>query len=218
MIANIIKKKPEDLVDFHSVQKIVPEVIRNNEFIEQLDRPRVIKSHAIYTKYPKVIYLVRDGRDVYVSYYFYRLNKFTKEIAFYDFLKRQDHYPCLWGNHVESWLFSKNKVSNILVVKYEDILSDCRKELNRLIKFIGLEVTEEQIIDAIAASKFDNMRQLEKERGRPYKEEEKGPDIFMRQGKQGNWHDFFCIEEKRFFKSREGKILIKLGYEESDNW
>lgn len=218
LIANLINKNPEDIVDFHSVQKIVPEVIRNNEFLDKLERPRVIKSHGTYTEYPKVIYLVRDGRDVYVSYYFYRLNRLGENISFYDFLKRQDHYPCLWKNHVESWLFRQNNRSKILLVKYEDILLDCRQVLNRIINFIGLQVTEEQIIGAIAGSKFDNMRKLEKQRGRPYKEEEKGPDIFMRQGQQGNWHDFFGIEERRIFKFREGNTLIKLGYEKNHNW
>ncbi|HBL10717.1 MAG TPA: hypothetical protein DD379_04800 [Cyanobacteria bacterium UBA11162] len=218
LIANIIKKNPEDIVDFHSIQKFVPEVIRNNEFIEQLERPRVIKSHGTYTDYPKVIYLVRDGRDVYVSYYFYRLNKFSEGITFHDFFKRQDHYPCLWGDHVKSWLFGKNNKPNILVIKYEDILHDCTEVLKRIINFIGLEVTEDEIIGAIEASRFENMRKLEKERGRPYKEKEKGPDIFMRQGKQGNWRDFFGIEERKVFKSREGELLIRLGYEENDNW
>jgi len=216
LLASVLKQDND--IDFHTIQTLIPEVGRNNEAINKLDRPRIIKSHATYLKYPKVIYLVRDGRDVYVSYYFYRLKRLPEETTFRDFLARQDHYPCLWGEHVQSWLFNQNKKSNILLIRYEDLLWDCLDQLNRIVKFIGIEATENQLKQAVKSCQFENMRQLEIERGRPYKEEEKGPDIFLRQGKKGNWREFFGREEKAIFKAREGKILMRLGYEENNNW
>lgn len=217
LIANLIKQKEEEIIDFNTIQEIIPEVVRNEEAIRTLARPRIIKSHATHTEYPKVIYIVRDGRDVYVSYYFYRQNKLGNNISFKDFLKRRDHYPCLWGEHVNSWLFSKNKSTNILVVKYEDLIINCLEQLKRIVNFIGLEATEKQLQSSVEASNFENMRRLEVERGRPYQTKER-VEVFVRKGKPGNWRDFFGLEEKAIFNSREGKFLIKLGYEIDNNW
>jgi hypothetical protein len=40
----------------------------------------------------------------------------------------------------------------------------------------------------------------------------------MRNGKSGDWKDFFKLKEKMIFKSREGQFLVKLGYETENNW
>lgn len=218
LIANYLKNNSGNNVDFHTIQRIIPEVGRNDEAIKYLPRPRIIKSHATYTKYPKVIYVVRDGRDVYVSYYFYRINWLPPETRFREFLERRDHYPCLWGEHVRSWLFKINKPSNILIIRYEDMLDNCFEQLHKIVKFIGLDVKGEQMQQAVEASSFKNMRSLEMERGRPYKEQERGPDVFLRHGKSGDWRELFGQEEKALFKAREGKVLIRLGYELNNNW
>ena len=101
LIANLLKPAGVE-IDFHNVQEYVPEINRNNDIIESILSPRVIKSHALYDPaFPKVIYLVRDGRDVYVSYYYYRLKQLEEGYTFSDFLRQKDHYPSLWNDHVE---------------------------------------------------------------------------------------------------------------------
>ena len=82
--------------------------------------------------------------------------------------------------------------------------------------FIDLEVEEDRLRCAIEAASFENMRRLEFEKGRPYKKE--GPEVFMRRGQPRNWKEFFGPEEKAIFKSREGHVLIKLGYEKDNGW
>jgi tetratricopeptide (TPR) repeat protein len=65
LLANLLKQQDEE-IDFHTVHNYVPEVGKQEEIIKTLRRPRVMKSHAPYiSEYPKVIYLIRDGRDVY---------------------------------------------------------------------------------------------------------------------------------------------------------
>lgn len=215
LLANLLKQQDEE-IDFHTVHNHVPEVGKQEEIIKTLKHPRVMKSHAPYMReYPKVIYLIRDGRDVYVSYYFHRLKQLSPDCTFREFLERQDHFPCAWGEHVASWLFGES-TSNILVVRYEDLVHDCCKELKRILEFIGINRTESQLKSAEKASSFKNMRRIEREKGRLYKNG--GPDIFMRSGKTGDWKDFFKIEEKMIFKAREGQFLVNLGYEKSNNW
>jgi hypothetical protein len=215
LLADLLKRQDEE-IDFHIVHNYVPEVGKQEEIIKTLKRPRVMKSHAPYMReYPKVIYLIRDGRDVYVSYYFHRLKQLSSGCTFREFLGRQDHYPCTWGEHVESWVF-RESTSKILIVRYEDLVNDCSKELKRILEFIGIHRTESQLKSAVKASSFKNMRRIEREKGRLY--ENGGPDIFMRSGKTGDWKDFFKLKEKMIFKSREGQFLVKLGYEKNNDW
>lgn len=219
LLANLIKHDAEEIVDFNTVQRIIPEVGRNNQEIEKLSSPRIIKSHAPhYTKYPKVIYVVRDGRDAYVSYYFYRLKRLAENTTFGEFLSRTDHYPCLWSQHVESWLFGKKHSSQLLIVHYEDLITNCFEQLQKIVNFAGLEASTNQMETAIEASSFNNMRRLEVERGRPYKQQEGSAELFVRKGQVGNWQDFFGPEEKALFKAREGETLMRLGYEASSDW
>lgn len=215
LLANLLKRQDEE-IDFHTVHNYVPEVGKHEEIIKTLKRPRVMKSHAPFMhEYPKVIYLIRDGRDVYVSYYFHRLKQLSPDCTFREFLERQDHYPCTWGEHVANWLF-KEPTSKILVVRYEDLVRNCLKQLKRILDFLGMERTEDQFKLAEEASSFTNMQRIESEKGRLYKNE--GPEVFMRSGKSGDWKDFFRQEEKMIFKSREGQFLVKLGYETENNW
>ena len=216
LIANILKEEEEEEINFHTVHNYIPEVGKQEEIIKTLERPRIMKSHAPYiSEYSKVIYLTRDGRDVYVSYYFHRLKQLPPGCTFREFLMRHDHYPCIWGEHVASWLF-RSFPSNYLFVRYEDLIHDCLKQVKRIANFLGLERTEDQLQSASEKSSFDNMKRLELKKGRLYKED--GPNVFMRKGKAGDWRDFFGQDEKSVFKSREGHVLIKLGYEINDKW
>jgi hypothetical protein len=217
LIANLLKQPGEE-IDFYTSINYIPEVVTHDETIESLERPRVMKSHAPYLReYPRVIYMIRDGRDVYVSYYFHRLKKLPQNTTFKEFLERDDHFPGLWGDHVASWLFKEHgRSQKILVVRYEELLCDCLAQLRRMVDFMGMETTEDQLQDAVEAASFKNMRRLEIEKGRPYKDT--GPDIFVREGRWGTWKELFGPEERAIFKAREGHVLVKLGYEQDNTW
>jgi tetratricopeptide (TPR) repeat protein len=215
LLANLVKLPGEE-IDFHTVHKYIPEVGEEEGDSVKLIRPRMMKSHACrMTEYPRVVYLIRDGRDVYVSYYFHRIKQLSPDTTFRKFIERQDHYPSTWGEHIKSWLFC-GCISNLLIVRYEDLFSDILNQLKRIVGFIGIELTEKQLKIAIENSKFENMRRVELEKGRKFKNN--GPDIFTRSGKPGDWKKYFGMGEKRIFKLREGPILIKLGYEINKSW
>jgi hypothetical protein len=40
----------------------------------------------------------------------------------------------------------------------------------------------------------------------------------FRSGKTGGWKEHFTEEHKRLFKDVTGDLLVRLGYEESDDW
>ena len=40
----------------------------------------------------------------------------------------------------------------------------------------------------------------------------------FRSGRTGNWKEFFTEEHKKLFKEVAGNLVVKLGYEENNNW
>jgi len=217
LLGNLIKR-PGDEVDFHSVHDYVPEFSELDRRLDDLSGPRCIKSHETYNSlYPRVVYIVRDGRDVYVSYYHYLRNRLPDGVSFADFLSEDTYRQGSWGKHVASWLDPLEHSSRLLLVRYEDLLADCAAQVHRLVDFVGLDATEEEIQASVRNSSFDSMRRLEEQRGRAYASNDKA-ERFVRKGKAGNWKDVFGEQEKEIFKRFEGGMLQRLGYESTNDW
>lgn len=203
-------------IDFHNVDEHIP-VLGQEELIGNIKyRPRIIKSHEKYQPYPRVIYLVRDGRDVYISYFHYLSNKLSPDVTFADFLENKYSAPCTWQEHIFSWISNPEDQENILLVRYEDMIKDTYLELKRVSDFISLGVSGERINTAVELSDFRNMQQMEQERGRSHKNTE--GVTFVRRGQPGEWQDKYGAREKEIFKKTDGDALIKLGYETDANW
>src|SRR5438874_11952371 len=69
LIANLLH--PEIEVGFANIDTFVPDTAAlSSRALKRTPRPRVLKSHQYFDhRYPKVIYIVRDARDVALSYY-----------------------------------------------------------------------------------------------------------------------------------------------------
>lgn len=213
ILANLLKRSSAEVIDFHSVINHVPEVGKHVAAIEQLERPRVLKSHAPYVpEYPRVVYIVRDARDVYVSYFHYLKSSLPPQMTFADFLRKPDVWPCRWHEHVTSWIDKPN----VLVVRYEDTLEAPKSQLLQVLDHWSIRTfSDSRIEQAITASSFDRMKMLEAERGRPYlsdEEREKRSTTFMRQGKSGGWRDIFSKDDEAFLRAEAGVILEQLNY------
>lgn len=112
----------------------------------------------------KVIFLVRDPRDVVVSH-FYQITKRSKNPFVFnsitDFVKddklgfkRIIHYYNLWYNN-------KEVPQNFLLVKYEDLYQNGVEELLRINNFLDLDVSRENIEMVYSNSTADKMRNKE---------------------------------------------------------
>jgi len=113
LIANLLH--PDKPADFATLYKLVPDPGGTPKRIfDRLPRPRVIKSHECFEpRYPRVIYIVRDPRDVAVSQYHYHrkcmkiedqypINKFVAR-----FIAGQVCSHGSWGENVGTWLATR---------------------------------------------------------------------------------------------------------------
>jgi hypothetical protein len=113
----------------------------------------------------KVIFLLRDPRDVVVSCFF----QATKRKGLYngtisDFI-RDDHYGIrkivIFYNH---WYEAREIPKDMLVLSYERMSEDPASSLRKALEFMGAtEITDAIITNAVEFSRFDNMQKMEAE-------------------------------------------------------
>lgn len=217
LLANMLGFDAGRTIDFFSVREFVPDVHMRDQrqILDALPSPRLIKSHSPYNPdYPRVVYLVRDGRDVYLSYYDYLTGQGQFQGSLVEFLRTEDLPYGLWHRHVEGWLDPKRGV-DLLLVRYEDLLQSTYQELERIALFIGLDTDSARLDHAIERSSLPRMRQLEKTKGRPYGD----PEFrFVRHGASRKWVDVFSVADKQIIKSRANAVLAHLGYIDAPEW
>jgi hypothetical protein len=183
---------PEERVTFANVDRIVPDIYGTTaNDIRAIPPPRVFKSHEAFDpRYRRVIYIVRDPRDVAVSsYHFARKGRHIADTLPLEtyvctrFLGR-DHEYGNWGDHVGSWLVNASNIAQLLeggnlsageglrlgarghgrqflLLRYEDLLENTEEELSRIAEFVGQKASPQEIRRAIAWSSADHMKKLE---------------------------------------------------------
>ena len=142
-----------------------------------------------------IIYLVRDPRDVILSYSKF-LNKSivhtfnimkNSSIAPLDSSKNSSGEVMMgsWAENYRSWR-DYSSVKKI-IVKYEDLILNPYENFFKIISYLnklnGLTIDEEMIKKSIDNTRFKNLQDLEKKFG--FKEQ--GYGVFFRKGKSGNW-------------------------------
>ncbi|MEN1967125.1 sulfotransferase domain-containing protein [Lentibacillus sp. N15] len=198
------------------------ELIQNasKEPIENLPSPHLVWSHASFNPtYPKVIYLVRDPRDVVISYY-YHFKKYYNDnrdfATFFQAFTEGRIGPGLWSTNIDSWLNNQEKVENgFLLVKYEDLLEDTFKEAKRIINFLNLDRSEQEITEAVNWSSFDNMRALEQKQQIHLKGDTQSVNTnfpFVREGKANKWKSVLSTAQEEQMNQTFHKTLTRLGY------
>jgi hypothetical protein len=209
-----------EVVDFDTSERIVASIG------DQRHAPpltpgggRIVKSHEPYRRSVpsppvRAIHLVRDGRDVAVSYFHALARKgheFAGFSAYLEAFLRGDVDPYgPWGDHVESWLGSPAAAEGLLLtLRYEDMLADPVRELARVASFLSVEAGDAELRAAVEANTADRMR--ERERDSEFHRRE-GERMFVRAARAGQWHEVFSDADARRFEERFGSALARAGY------
>lgn len=215
LLANLIANS-EQAIGFPAMGKLIPDVNESSSWANLPERPstgRLIKSHIPYDPaFKRVIYIVRDGRDVKVSHYHYNCPHHFQD-TFLEYLQR-DVWPGLWHEHVESWLDHADN-NSFLLVRYEDMLIQPEEQLKRMAEFVGLPTDKQRIDKAVKHSNFKSLQKVEQKRG----DDERGSNFkFFRKGVQGDWKQHFGPEHKAVFKRHANPALLRLGYIDGPDW
>jgi hypothetical protein len=178
---------------------------------------RLIKTHESYRDpYRTAIYMVRDGRDVAISYYHHQLRQGTFEGEFSTFLTRfldgrADAYG-VWHEHVASWLDSPiARRGNLEVVRYESMRRDPLETMKRVLKALGVGASDEKVRAIIEANTMERMRR--KEGSATVVKTKRGDIPIVRKGSPGEWREVFSERDHENFLERAAPMLARLGYE-----
>ena len=109
LLANLIH--PEEAVTLTGADRLIPSVDgQSRRYFEQMRRPRVIKSHYPFCEtYKRVIYVVRDPRDIAVSQYHFQIKRrvlaegFPIDEFITSFVAGDVCPYGSWGENVASW-------------------------------------------------------------------------------------------------------------------
>lgn len=221
LVCNVIN--PDDPVTFAQLESRIPEIYYvPDRKLRAFPRPRIIKSHECFDpRYKKVIYIVRDPRDVLISYYEFQLKRrvIPDSCSIEEFLPRfmeSEIEPKTgsWRDHVVSWTATRSGDKGFLLLRYEEMLADTAKEAKKIATFLGLDCGPDQIARAVAMSSADRMRKLEKEQSREWDATKKTRQdkAFVRKAESGGWKSLpaRCVEQ---MEAAWGDVMQAMGYE-----
>lgn len=175
------------------------------------------------------IYIVRDPRSLVESFSnFYNKDKSLaiQNITSKGFVsgasyiknKQNNVFTIIgsWNDHYNSW--SKTS-ANLLLIKYEDLLSDPFKELNRIIiflkKFMTFMYDDYKIQNIISSTSFERMQKMENDEGffeMPFKESDQDKVKFFNKGKKNDWRKYLDKNESDIIENKFEKEMKELGY------
>lgn len=193
------------------VQHLVPDVHERTHYLRFGDRAFFKSHHLPREQYKTVIYLVRDGRDAMVSYFQF-VRALLGERSFHDFIAATDIFPGRWEDHVEQWC-NNPFGSRLLMVRYEDLITDCVQELVRICEFLGYPKPLQRLTTVAEQASFGRMQQREKESGWENKSWP-ADKLFIRRGVVGSYKDEMPVEIlKEFMTPKTSLYLRRLGYQ-----
>lgn len=200
-------------VDDTLLQELVPDV-HFKRYYNRYMKTMFFKSHFLpQPKYRKVVYLIRDGRDVMVSYYYYlyALGHIKSELNT-AIIGGHDFFPSSWSSHVKAW-FDNPYDAEIIFLKYEDLLKNPFDEIKKVVDFAKLNVNDSMIHQAIERTSFQKMRKKEKKGGWDNKRNWPKDKPFVRKGKSGSYKEEMSDQAIKTFMLQSHEMLKKCGYE-----
>ncbi len=221
LIANLVY--PEKKPDFSNINELTPDPeALSKRHLSGMPRPRILKSHQYFDpRFPQIIYIVRDPRDVALSqYHFHRKRRVIgDDYPIGNFVKRflaGETTPYgSWAENVASWLCTKYGHPRFLLLRYEDMVADTPTELAKVASFLGLPADSSRIAHAVAQSSADKMRELESAQALRWSStKETRQDVpFVRSAKAGGWKEALPEASIQELERAWFPLMKWLGYE-----
>lgn len=174
-----------------------------------------------------VIYIVRDPRDVVISYAKHNdepmettLKKINENYLINNEVKDEvPVYVGSWSFHYNSWKQFKG-VKKYLLIKYEDLMQEKEFNFRKILKFIKhltkveFEIDDARIKKTINETEFKKLERLEQKFG--FKESPKNKkgqrNKFFRKGEINQWRNALDTKIRISIEKVCEKEMIELGY------
>jgi hypothetical protein len=192
-------------------------------------------AHAIYPD-AKLLYIVRDGRDVLISE---RFRNFVEESRFLSsddkrILSDLQTDPAPFGDGrrsiftetfmrrvAQGWVMNLKETEeealrlydkDYFALRYEDLLATPVEEMTKLWNFLGARTLNESMETRIRSELESNPdEEWQAKRN-------EGIASFLPKGQAGNWQRLFTARDKAIFKEVAGEMLIQWKYEKDHEW
>lgn len=224
LVANLVY--PDRHPDFSNINELIPDPeALSKKRLKGLPRPRILKSHQYFDpRYQKVIYIVRDPRDVVLSEYHFQIKRrviaedYPLEDFVTRFLRNQVGHPYgSWFENVGSWFFTRGHHRGFLLIRYEALLAQPFAEMLKIARFMDLPQDPGRLSFAIDQSSAERMRELEKKQAHLWSstKDTRLDKPFVREAKAGGWRTSLpqdCVSQ---IEAAWGDLMSELGYEVS---
>jgi hypothetical protein len=222
LVGNLLD--PERAVTFANLESRIPDIYtRRHRNLLRSPNPRYLKSHEPFDpRYRTVIYIVRDPRDIVLSYYNHQI-KFGKvpgDFPFDEFTRRFVKGTVApygsWSEHVGSWLGARRGTEGFLTLRYEDLSVDPLNEVARVASFLKLDVKEGDVATAVQFSSIERLRELERKHANQWVSTSgtRTDMSFFRRGKVGAWQKELPQNLQRLIQVAWSDCMRTLGYME----
>ncbi len=228
LIGNLIYQ--DEPVTFANIESRLPEIYFNPDHVmRRLPRPRILKSHECFQpQYRRIIYIVRDPRDVAVSFYHHNIKagNIADDYPLEDFVPRfiNAEFDAKWGSwadHVQSWLRLRQNSPGFILLRYESMKQKPEAELARVAAFLqscsfrNIDASPEKLRRAIELSSPERMRTLEKQQAEQWvlTRQTRSDKPFVRSATAGGWRSQLPEQSVAAIELAWGEIMETLGYE-----
>ena len=234
-----VKKQFKDYIeDYSNLKKISEHWIKAQEKINSDGKLRIFKTHSgnynffgsNFTNKENtvgVIYIVRDPRNMIASIANHYQHSIKESVDFllderkllfvtnsnnpnYESEKNVVNLLGSWKDHYNSWKIS----SNIIIIRYEDLIVDTKNQIIKLIEFLkkfgDFDINKKKIDNIIKTTSFDVLKRKEEKDG--FIEAVSKKIKFFNLGPKNNWKN--TIDEKLIYKIEKkfNKEMKELNY------
>jgi hypothetical protein len=191
--------------------------VRNRKLKFRLLGKTLIPAHASRTK--PILLLVRDPRDVVVSYFFQKTRRGSK---YRGDLPETIRHPRFGVNSIveilNTWMAEWGTRKDFKVIRYEDCRIHTEAAFREVLTFIGIEAIDEgSFRHALQFSSFENMKRMESERQFKNKILSAGnvedPDSYkVRRGIVGGFNDYLGPADIHYMNEALTRLDQRFGY------
>jgi hypothetical protein len=201
------------------LQFYVPDLYVKTKIGDVIEANRhVVKTHKAningYQRFNHVIYIIRDPRDIVLSYYRYRTKLYNYEFDLNQFIFDWVNgriWPCSWREHVNSWTKAVEKWGqDLLLIRYEDLVENPEAEIFQIAEFFNRILQQSDVKRIVNSSSVEVMR-LKEKRGLP-EHESHGEFNFIGPAVSKQWPSQLTKKQAAYIEHNYRDIMLKFGY------